>query len=310
MPKISIVGNVQADLLVSPVADLPPPGTDRLVQNMELRVAGNGGNAALTLAHLGCLPLLAGSVGDDGFGRLVLEELSGAGLTSYVRVIPGKLTGVSVVLEAPQRDRCFLTHLGSMASFDSSMVPRVAVEARLVLLCGYFNLPALQGHPSLDLLRTIQAAGGTTFFDCGWDPGGWSSDTHRQVMDLLHYVDFFLPNEVEACRLGRSGDPLKAARKLQGTSGGWILVKLGPEGGLAVGPKGETYYAKAPTVCVSDSTGAGDAFNAGLLQSLSSGRGMPEALDFATRVASTVVSRPSANRYPSLAEILPSANGD
>jgi len=55
---------------------------------------------------------------------------------------------------------------------------------------------------------------------------------------------------------------------------------------------------------MSDTTGAGDPFNGGLLYALSEGAEWPEALRFATRLASTVVSRTSENRYPTLGEVI------
>jgi sugar/nucleoside kinase (ribokinase family) len=53
----------------------------------------------------------------------------------------------------------------------------------------------------------------------------------------------------------------------------------------------------APSVLVGDTTGAGDAFNAGLVRALSDGYGWPDALAVATRFASTLISRPSNSRH-------------
>ena len=89
------------------------------------------------------------------------------------------------------------------------------------------------------------------------------------MRELLPSVDVFLPNEVEACALAdRPGDAAQAARALQVVSGGWVVVKLGPRGCLAVGPDGTEIAVPAPAVTVADTTGAGDAFNAGLVHAL------------------------------------------
>jgi sugar/nucleoside kinase (ribokinase family) len=108
----------------------------------------------------------------------------------------------------------------------------------------------------------------------------------------------FLPNEVEACAIADApGDPAQAARALQAASGGWVVVKLGPRGCLAVGPDGTEIAVPAPAATVADTTGAGDAFNAGLVDALARGTGWEEALTAATRFASTIISRPSNERY-------------
>ena len=72
-----------------------------------------------------------------------------------------------------------------------------------------------------------------------------------------------------------------------------------------MGPNGEVHRVPAPTVEATDTTGAGDALNAGLIAGLAQGMAFDEALALATRVASTVVSRPSNDRYPSPDQVLP-----
>jgi argininosuccinate lyase len=303
MRDIAIVGNVNLDVLVSPASELPPPGVERVVDAAGVRPGGAAANASLALAALGTPPRLAGCVGDDGVGRLLVDELARGGISHGVAVVPGTPTGVSVALEAPGRDRSFLTALGSLATFDRSMIAPDVLSADLVLLCGYFLLPSLQGEASRDLLGEVRSRGGTTLFDCGWDPGGWPPAAREGVLDLLPLVDVFLPNEAEAAELTGVSEPLEAARALRAASGGWTVVKLGDSGCLAVGPDGSELAVPAPNVRVLDTTGAGDTFNAGLLHALAQGDGWPDALRFATRVASTAVSRPSGDRYPRIADL-------
>jgi sugar/nucleoside kinase (ribokinase family) len=82
-----------------------------------------------------------------------------------------------------------------------------------------------------------------------------------------------------------------------------VVVKLGPSGCLAAGPGGAEIAAPAPSVRVSDTTGAGDAFNAGMIQALAAGCGWHEALSQATRFATTIVMRPSNDRFrPAMSE--------
>jgi hypothetical protein len=62
---------------------------------------------------------------------------------------------------------------------------------------------------------------------------------------------------------------------------------------LHVGP----HPVAAATAVVADTTGAGDAFNAGLVTALSAGAAWPAALEAATRFATEIVSRPSHERW-------------
>jgi sugar/nucleoside kinase (ribokinase family) len=304
MKTVSVIGNLNVDLLVSPVRELPPPGTDLPVENMEVRAAGAAGNTALTLAALGGPPRMVGCVGDDRFGRFLLDEFLAAGIDGAVSVLPGEATGISIAFEAPGRDRSFLSLLGSLESFEASMVPEDALTRDLVLLCGYFCLPLLRGGGALQLLGEARAAGALTLLDTGWDSGGWTDETRAEIKRLLPLVDVFLPNETEAEHLTGLGEPEEAALALQQLSGGWVVTKLGPRGCVAVGPN-ELRHALAPFVRAVDTTGAGDAFNGGLLHALSGSTEWGEALVHAARVASTVVSRPSEDRYPSIGELVP-----
>ena len=304
MSRISVIGNVNIDLVVWPAAELPPPGAEVQVEAIGVRAAGSAGNSALALARLGRAPYLAGCVGGDHFGRFILEELAAAGIEGGVAVLPEEPTGITIAFQAPGRDRSFLTLLGSLEAFGASMVSEENLAADFVLFCGYFTLPALRGAPTIGLMNRVRAAGGRIFFDSDWDPQGWSQDSRDEISRLLPLVDVFLPSAEEARGLTGLEDAAAAARELQRISGGRVVVKLGPQGCLALGPRDERRIP-APSVRVSDTTGAGDSFNGGLMYALSEGAQWPEALWFATRLASTVVSRTSEDRYPTLEEIMP-----
>lgn len=299
----TVIGNVNVDLLVRPAAELPPPGMEWAVEAVDVRVGGAAGNAALALAALGLAPRLIGCVGGDRFGGSLRDELAAGGVPlDDLRIHRDLPTGISIAFEAPGRDRSFLTLHGSLDGFDRSMVPDDALGARAVLFGGYFLLPALRGEPTLELLRTVRARGGTTFVDLGWDPDGWPASSRDEVAALLPLADVFLPNAMEAAALTDGAPPVAAAGELQRRSGGVVVVKNGAAGCTAVGPGWEV-AVPAPEVAVVDTTGAGDAFNAGLLAALVDGRAFPEALVFAVRVASTVVSRGSHGRYPARDEL-------
>jgi sugar/nucleoside kinase (ribokinase family) len=304
MSRISVIGNVNIDLVVWPADELPPPGAEVQVETNGMRAAGSAGNSALALARLGQVPSLVGCVGRDHFGRFILEELAAAGIEGGVYVLPEEPTGITIAFQAPGRDRSFLSLLGSLQAFGASMVPEETLAADFMLFCGYFTLPALRGAPTIGLMNRVRTAGGRIFFDSDWDPQGWNQESRDEVARLLPLVDVFLPSDEEARGLTGIEDPVAAGRELQRISGGRVVVKLGQEGCMALGPGGE-HRVPTPSVQVRDTMGAGDSFNGGLMYALSEGAEWSEALRFATRLASTVVSRTSGDRYPTLEEIMP-----
>jgi sugar/nucleoside kinase (ribokinase family) len=296
---ITVIGSVQVDLLVSSVDDLPAPGTALFVDDMEMRAGGGGANVAFALAEIGAPVRLIGCVGDDRLGEWMLEQLSVAGLGADVVMAEHESTGLTVVCQGPSRDRTFITYLGVNADWDLPMIPTDAFAAASLLFCDYFCAPALQGEAACELLRRARAAGATTFFDTNWDPGGWAPSTREELREVLRYADVFLPNEAEARAVsGLAGSVEESARRLQAISGGWIVVKRGARGCFAAGPEGVELSAPAPTVEVAHSTGAGDAFNAGLIAALAADTPWPAALREATALASRVVSRASGEPHP------------
>jgi sugar/nucleoside kinase (ribokinase family) len=304
--SIALIGNVNLDVVVRGAGVLPPPGAEWLTDAIDVRAGGAAANAALTLAGLRCRPLLVGCVGEDASGELLRRALLDAGVKASLTTIQGASTGVSVAIEAVDRERSFFTSLGALTSFDVTMIPTEALRSRSVLLCGYFLLPALRGENAKKLLASGRAGGATTLLDCGWDPDDWTMEAREEVRGLLAFTDVFLPNEGEASALTGEREPEAAAHALHSLSGGTVIVKLGPRGCLAIAPNGAQHRIAAPRVETGDTTGAGDAFNAGILYGLARGLEWPEILSFATKVASAVVGNTSRDRYTIPRDLIPS----
>ncbi len=295
---LAVIGCVQADVVMSPVNELPSAGGTLLADSMVVRLGGAGANSALAAIEAGIHTRLIGCVGDDQMGQWMRDQLTPLGLADELVVVSGESTGLTVALESPTRDRCFLTYLGVNAGWEPSTVPDSALSCKNVLFCDYFVAPGMRGESGVRLLSRARENGARTFFDTAWDADGFPAHTRAEVHDLLPYVDVFLPNEIEACAIADlPGDPVGAARALQRISGGWVVVKLGPSGCFAAGPDGAELRAVAPAVKAIDTTGAGDCFNAGLVRALDESAGWQEALMSATQFASTIVSRPSDQRY-------------
>jgi sugar/nucleoside kinase (ribokinase family) len=295
--SITVMGGVQVDVVIVPVGELPPPGQTLLVDEMSFRVGGAGANAAIAFAEAGKHVRLLGCVGDDHLGHWLIEELAAFGLGEDIAVLPARPTGLTVACQAPERDRTFLTFLGVNTAWEASMLPHDTTNCASLLVSDYFCAPALRGTATRELLGAARERDARTFLDTAWDPDGWQPDTRQEVLELLPYVDVFLPNEAEIMAIAPEHSSVEAAaRALQALSGGWVVVKLGARGCFAVGPGASELRAPAEAVEVLDSTGAGDAFNAGLIAALSDGRDWPGALRAGTALAAAILARPLAER--------------
>jgi len=88
-----------------------------------------------------------------------------------------------------------------------------------------------------------------------------------------------------------NADPLEHARALQERSGGIVIVTNGAREAVAIDADGANYRAQPPTVPVTDTTGAGDSFRAGMIYGLQQGWALSESLRWATAVGALQVQR-------------------
>jgi len=292
-PRVAIVGNLNMDLLLGPLAQPPTFGHEAFVAEQSLRPAGQAFQTAMALAALGDSPCLIGDVGDDPFGVGLVAALHAGGVdVAGVRTCTGRSTGLSVALFDEQRDRAFVTHLGHLEELDDTAVmdrwDHIA-GCRFLLLCGYFCLPGMRAR-GVEVLRRARAEGMTTALDTGWDPDGWTASARKEIRALLRQIDIFMPNRDEAHALTGLADPAAAAVELTSWGPSTTIVKLGSDGALG---QRDSAYERVPALptAVVDTVGAGDAFNAGALYGLACGWPLATVLRMGVVVASHAIAR-------------------
>lgn len=301
-PSIAIVGNLNLDLLMGPLERPPEFGREVFVGERSLRTGGQAFYPAIALAALGDAPCLISEVGDDAFGRQILDDLRAGGVdTGTVRVCAGRPTGLSVALLNEQRDRAFITHAGHLAEMSAGSIMEhwaSLTTCRFMLLCGYNILPGLRPDGGLAVMRLAHDAGLTTVLDTGWDPDDWRTGMREEVLAMLPHTSIFMPNWEEARALTGLDDPADAAREMVGYGAQMVILKLGPDGALALGGGRRLRVGTLPTV-VADTVGAGDSFNAGTLYALAHDWPLDAALRLGAAVAGYAIAD-HAPRYPTL----------
>ena len=288
-PRVVVVGDVCTDV-VALLAGAPAPGSDRPAA-ITTRGGGAGANVAAHLAALGTPVLLAGSVGDDLPGQALCRELADGGVTLAVRTVPGAATGTIVSLVEPDGERSMLADRGANLALQPTDVP-VPPPGGHLHLSGYTLLDAGPRRAGLAALAAAREAGCTVSVDpastgplAGYGVSRWLADTAAATL--------LLPNADEARLLTGATDPARAARALARRYP-VVVVTLGAEGALwAAGDV--LVHRPAHPADVVDTTGAGDAFTAGVLSVWTAGRPDPvEALEAGLRRAAAVVGRTGA----------------
>jgi len=255
-----VAGEINPDLILSGPELEPRFGqAEILVRDAELTAGSSAVIFACGAARLGLRVAFVGVMGDDLFGRFMLDWLAKAEIDSrHVLVDPTLKTGLSVILDRGQ-DRAILTHPGSIGALRSEQITdELLVQARHLHVTSYFMQIALQ--PGMEnLFRRAQRLGLSTSLDTNWDP----QQRWVGVNELLPLTDVFLPNAGEALAISGSDD-IETACTWLSLQVPTLTIKLGAEGALA--RQGEnTARCPALPVKVIDTIGAGDSFDAGFI---------------------------------------------
>lgn len=258
MIDLLVVGDCNPDLILSGGDVVPEFGQwEKVVDDMRLVPGGSSTIVAAGAARLGLPTSLVAAVGDDLFGRFMLDAMAERGVDTGGCVIRADVaTGLTVALTRGD-DRAILTAPGAIATLRAEDVDGVRLRRATHLHVGsYFLLEGLR--PGLgELVRTARAAGATVSLDPQGDPaGGWDGG----MRDLLPSIDVLFVNETEAAAI-------------DGARAGLVVVKRGARGASAGGVD-----VAPPAVDGVDATGAGDSFDAGFLAAWLAGEPVEQAL--------------------------------
>jgi sugar/nucleoside kinase (ribokinase family) len=268
---VVVVGDAAFDVIATHNRQIVPG--DDVRARIVFTQGGAAANTAAWLAHLGTPVTLVSRVGDDLPGRQVRAELLAAGVSCVFTIDPDAATGSVVALVDEHGQRTMLSDRGANARLRGTDLDVAVLDGAAHLhLSGYVLLDASSRPAGTAVLAAARAAGLSTSVDPQVasmiiDPAGY--------LELIGGVDLFLPNTAELAVLTGSHDPASARSLLDRV--GAVAVTAGADGASWVDRDGVVSVPAEPVAAV-DSTGAGDAFNAGLLGSRVAGASSRDAL--------------------------------
>lgn len=263
-PRVLTVGRLYCDLIFTGLPRLPSLGTEVFTNGFG---AHAGGGAFITAAHLTQLghgTSMVTMLPPPPFIDLISTELeaSKVDLSLSVQLAPTDGPQITVAM-AESGDRAFLTRRVGPA-FPKIDAPMIAEHGFSHLHVG--ELESLIAHP--EILATARGLGMTISADCGWSD---DFDT-AQLKPLAGAVDVFLPNEAE----------MEALAGLAESFAPLTVVKMGAAGAMALTDQEPLRAAGFPAEAI-DTTGAGDAFNAGFLSAWLGGQTLGACLEAGNR---------------------------
>jgi len=298
MVKVCVVGSLNMDLVVKGPR-LPRVGETVSGGTFATFPGGKGANQAVAAARLGAHVTMVGKVGQDAFGRQLVNGLRREDIdVAHVGVDPGEATGVAFIGVDGEGRNMILVASGANLHVGPGDVEdaRDAIGGARVLL--------LQLEVPIDaVLRAAAIARAAGALVC-LDPA-----PAAPLPDALYSsVDVIDPNEIEAqvltgVEIRSIADAERAAAALLERGPRLAVVKMGERGAYYAAPDGRG-HVPADAVRAVDTTAAGDAFAAALGVALGEGRETADAVRFATRVAGIKVTRMGAQvSMPTRAEV-------
>ena len=297
--RVAILGVFVADTAYRAERQ-PRMGETILGQSFALGPGGKGSNQAVAAGRLGAEVAFITRLGVDAFAEMALATWSEAGVTPVVTRAPESYTGAAYIfVDAATGDNAIIIAPGAAATIEPADLDAAAatIEGAAVFVT-QLEQPLAAARRGLEIAR---AAGVTTILNPA--PGRDLPD------DLIALCDWLTPNETEAEAL--TGLPVAsvegaeaAAAALIARGAGAAVITLGAKGALLSGPGGTELVPALRAGPVVETTGAGDAFNAGFATGLARGMDPAEAVRFGCAVAAISVTRPgTAPAMPRLAEV-------
>ncbi|MEX0686357.1 MAG: carbohydrate kinase family protein [Balneolales bacterium] len=274
-PELVVVGELNIDLILDKVNQLPEIGKERIAQSMTLTLGSSSAILASNASMLGLHVGFVGRVGVDPFGSYAVNSLQKSGVdTGQIIDTVGVATGVTAIYTY-HNDRGMVTYPGAMEHLVLEDIPwQYLKQAKHLHLSSYYLQTGIK--PSCkELFKKAKEFGLTTSLDTNWDPEEkWGKD----VYEVLSYVDVFLPNDKEALFISGEND-LELAMESLSDYAGTVIVTCGAEGIRA--QQGSMKYS-IPGLPVDpiDAVGAGDSFNAGFLNMYIKGKPLIECLNY------------------------------
>lgn len=280
-------GILFADVVCAPVAKLPKAGELVSTDRVQLSLGGCASNTALGLAKVGVQVGVSGCVGDDPFGRFIVEALSVDRVDSRgIHQMAGWGSGTTMVVNVAGEDRRFISTPAANTQFRVAHISDDWIEqAKVVYIGGFFMMPKLESDDLVRLFRQARSHGAKTVLDVVLygEPNYW-----QRLERILPETDFFMPNEDEAALITGLAEPLDQAERFRSAGAKNVVITRGAAGSLLVGEAGRLRAGVYPTEFVGG-TGSGDAFDAGFIAGLLAGEDVGGCLCWGSALGASCV---------------------
>jgi ribokinase len=272
---VTVVGSFAVGMTLS-AERMPIFGETLVGSQFDMGPGGKGSNQAVAAARLGAKSHFVGIIGSDPLGRIARALYEEEGVqVEHLTETADKATGVGFIIVNPQGKNGIILDMGA-----NKLMDRVSVRKAEPVIAGsnvVLSVLEIPIEAAAEAMALGRKHGVTTILNPA--PAAPLED------QVLRTIDLITPNETELrILMGLAPDDAVSTREvaleLQKKFGIRVIVTRGESGMMLVDDKGVSEFNAIP-VNVVDTTGAGDAFTAGLAVALAEGRDLQSAIMFA-----------------------------
>ncbi|MEP7116246.1 MAG: carbohydrate kinase family protein [Acidobacteriota bacterium] len=251
IPKLLTAGEAFEDLVFFGLERLPAAGEEVKTNTFHATIGGGAVITAVGAARLGVATSVTSGLSDAAVARLRRERVRVHNLKHK-----GEAHAVTAALST-STDRTFVTFNGVNAVLEPRLLDALAAPTATHLHVAHCPTDI---EAWTALVKRLRRRGLTVSWDFGWSA---ALATRPELPALIDALDFVFLNELEA-PLYTGAPTLDDAYPALRAYNSAVIVKLGADGSRWLRSDGDVVMP-ASRVDAVDTTGAGDAFNAGFL---------------------------------------------
>jgi len=260
-PDIISFGDAAVDF-VTWLSGYPRRGGDIEISRIERQPGGSAANFSVAAARLGMSSGFVGKIGRDEAGQFLHDDLLREGVDiTHMRKGAGP-TGTVIALVEKNGRRTMLSFRGVNVTFAPHEIPRDYIaDSRWLHVSGYSLTHRPQSDAALFAIKQAKKAG----VRVSLDPSPHIHLAERAVVDkVLALADVLFPNGAEVRYLSGRRSLRDAGKSLLRKGASIVATKLGREGCMVMTNEEELRVSSFKVKSV-DTTGAGDAYDAGFV---------------------------------------------
>jgi sugar/nucleoside kinase (ribokinase family) len=242
-------------------------------------------NIAANMAQLGGKSTFIGKIGNDCFGKFLKHDIEKNKIKDCLQISEKYNTGIVFVVVQPNKERFFLVDRGANAYLEMTDINiDLCLESKYLFISGYSFQDESTSQTVMKVIKEVADS-----VDIVFNPGAPNiAGTYKtQFCEIIKkYVSIVILNAKECESLIGCKDLFEEFLPYVDM----VALTMGEKGSI-VATKSEFHEIKADATKVVDTTGAGDAYTAGLIYGLSRKEKLSEAGHLASKLGGMVVSK-------------------